>query len=95
MSVDATIATWRLSRDQVTPAQKLILLSCANRADESSECPLSLSVIEKDTALNQHTIQGSIKALLDMNIISSVGDKKDQDNLPDAIKLTYLDGREV
>ena len=66
MSIDATRWAWE---QQVTPAQKLVLLSLADRANESHECYPSTKRLCHDTGLYRETIFEAIKAMEDLGLI--------------------------
>lgn len=94
MSVDATVATWKLKKKQVTPTQKLILLSYADRADEYAECWPSNRRLEEDTGLDRHTICENKQKLLAASLISYTGEKKGRTKSVDVIRLNYVIHRE-
>lgn len=94
MSVDATIATWKLSKKQVTPIQKLILLSYADRVGESFECWPSNSRLELDTGLDRHTICENKQKLIEKGLIVYTGEKRGRTKSIDVIRLTYVKARE-
>lgn len=94
MSVDATIATWKLSKKQVTPIQKLILLSYADRVGETFECWPSNSRLELDTGLDRHTICENKQKLIEKGLIVYTGEKRGRTKSIDVIRLTYVKGRE-
>jgi len=94
MSVDATLATWKLSKKQVTPIQKLILLSYADRVGESFECWPSNSRLELDTGLDRHTICENKQKLIEKGLIVYTGEKRGRTKSIDVIRLTYVKARE-
>lgn len=94
MSIDATLATWKLSKKQVTPIQKLILLSYADRVGESFECWPSNSRLELDTGLDRHTICENKQKLIEKGLIVYTGEKRGRTKSIDVIRLTYVKGRE-
>jgi hypothetical protein len=67
MSLDATRWAWKQS---VSPSQKLVLLSLADRAGESHECHPSIARLEADTGLYRETIMEAISDLEKLQIIS-------------------------
>jgi hypothetical protein len=74
MSRKATDWAWD---QQIKPATlKLILLSMADRADEYHTCYPSIQRLEKDTGLNNKTIQTGLKKLESLNIIVDTGERK-------------------
>jgi hypothetical protein len=94
MSVCAILATWKLTKKQVTPTQKLILLSYADRAGESFECWPSNSRLEKDTGYDRHTICINKQQLIEKGLISYTGEKKGRTKSIDIIRLNYVTPRE-
>jgi len=70
MSIDATRWAWEIQG--ISIAQKLVLLSMADRAGENNECWPSIERIKKDTCIcNRHTIIDAIKELEKMGYIKS------------------------
>jgi hypothetical protein len=67
MSLDATRWAWTQT---VKPTMKLILLSLADRANETHGCYPSVSRLAQDTCLNRKTILSGIKKLAEIRIIS-------------------------
>lgn len=67
MSLDAT--RWAWSIKDITPSQKITLLSLADRAGESHKCWPSIARIEVDTCLNKRTIMKVISELEDMGLL--------------------------
>lgn len=93
MSIDATIATWKLGKE-VTAIQKLILLSLADRAGESGECWPSIKRIEVDTNLNRKTIVENRQELLAMGLIKYTGFFYGKQKQIPGMRLTYVHPRE-
>ena len=60
MSLDATRWAWQ---QRVTPTQKLVLLSLADRANEQHECYPSNARLQFDTGMDRKTIYSAICAL--------------------------------
>jgi hypothetical protein len=67
MSLDATRWAWK-QRD-ITPSQKLILLSMADRAGEQHTCYPSIPRLVEDTGLNRKTVMKNIKIMAEMNLL--------------------------
>ena len=67
MSLDATRWAWQ---QKVTATQKLVLLSLADRANESHQCYPSTARLVNDTGLYRETIFEAIKSLEDIGIIN-------------------------
>lgn len=93
MSVDATIATWKLGKE-VTATQKLLLLSLADRAGEEGKCWPSIKRIMSDTNLDRHTIIDNRKILIEKKLIEMIGEMKGRTKLIPVMRLTYIKGRE-
>ncbi len=94
MSVDATLATWSLSKKLVTPTQKLLLLAYADRAGERFECWPSNKRLEIDTGLDRHTICENKQQLIEKKLIQFTGEKKGKTKSIDVIQLLYVIPRE-
>lgn len=69
MSVDATRWAWK---KKIRSAQKLVLLSLADRADEYFNCYPSISRLVNDTGLERKTVLKSIHEMEIMGILSVV-----------------------
>lgn len=67
MSLDATRWAWQQS---ITPSQKLVLLSFADRADEGHCCFPSVTRLEQDTGLDRKTIMSAIFCLESVGLIA-------------------------
>lgn len=93
MSVDATVATWKLGKE-VTATQKLLLLALADRAGEHGECWPSIKRIMADTNLDRHTIIDNRKILIEKNLLEMTGEMKGRTKLIPVMRLTYINGRE-
>jgi DNA-binding transcriptional regulator YhcF (GntR family) len=66
MSIDATRWAWQ---QKVSPTQKLVLLSLADRANETHECYPSTTRLNIDTGLHRETIFDAIKALEELKLL--------------------------
>jgi hypothetical protein len=73
MSLDATIWAWK-QRD-ITPTEKLILLSYADRANELHEAYPAWSRLILDTGLNRKTIHTSLVSLQKKGKLIKTGEK--------------------
>lgn len=69
MSLDATRWAWM---QEIPATRKLVLLSLADRADESSVAYPSISRLSKDTCLDRKTIMTAVAELEEMGLISVV-----------------------
>lgn len=67
MSLDAT--QWAWQQRAITPTQKLVLLSMADRAGEDHRCWPSNARLCQDTGLDRKTVYGCIEKLEALNII--------------------------
>ena len=94
MSVDATIATWKLSKEQITATQKLLLLALADRAGEKNECWPSLDRLVADTCLNKNTIKENRKILIQKGLIKYTGEYKGKQKQIPVMRLMYVQNRE-
>jgi len=74
MSTDATIFVWKLSKKQVTPTEKLILLSYADRADEHGRAYPSIKRLIEDTLLDRKTIIKALSAISSKGIMVKTGE---------------------
>jgi hypothetical protein len=91
MSVEATLATWRLSKKQVTAPEKLFLLSCANRAGESHECWPSLRRLCADTGLDRKTVIKVRQSVVDKMLLEYTGSFQGRSGQVPVMRLTYID----
>lgn len=76
MSTDATRWVWKLTKDQVTPTEKLILLAIADRCGEEGECWPSISRLVRDTGFSRDAIIQNRKTLIDKEILTYTGEYK-------------------
>lgn len=67
MSIEATRWAWTIKC--ASPAQKLILLSLADRADENNSCYPSMVRLSEDTGLDRKTVIKAISGLKESGII--------------------------
>ena len=74
MSTDATIFVWKLTKKQVTPTEKLILLSYADRADENGRAYPSIKRLIEDTLLDRKTIIKSLASIAEKGIMVKTGE---------------------
>jgi len=94
MSVDATRATWMLTKEQVTPTEKLFLLSCADRSGETSECWPSIKRICADTGLDRKTVLKVRQSVIDKILVEYTGEMKGRTKSVPVMRLTYVNHRE-
>lgn len=88
MSIDATIWAWR---QKLSPTQKLILLSMADRAGEDYTCWPSNTRLCIDTGLNRKTVYAVIAQLVGMGLIV----RSKNDGITNVYKLVGVSGREL
>lgn len=74
MSTEATIYVWKLKKNQVTPTEKLILLSYADRADEHGKAYPSIKRLMEDTLLDRKTIIKALHSISDKGIMVKTGE---------------------
>jgi len=91
MSVEATLATWRLTKKQVTSTEKLFLLSCANRAGESHECWPSIKRLCADTGMDRKTIISVRQSAIDKGLLAYTGSFRGRSGQIPVMQLTYVD----
>lgn len=80
MSIDATRFVWKLGKNIVTPSEKLVLLSLADRADEFGYAYPSQKRLSADTTLNIKTIKVAIHNLTEKGILRHTGKCKGSTN---------------
>lgn len=73
MSRAATDWAWGL---ELNTAPKLLMLSLADRADESHSCYPSIQRLVKDTGMDRKTIGKWINQMIDDGLISDTGERK-------------------
>ena len=91
MSIEATLATWKLTKKQVTPTEKLFLLSCANRAGESHECWPSLKRLCADTGMDRKTLIKVRQSVIDKGFLVYTGSFTGRSKQIPIMQLTYVD----
>lgn len=91
MSVEATLATWRLPKSKVTSSEKLLLLACANRAGESHECWPSIKRLCADTGMDRKTIITVRQSVIDKKLLNYTGSFKGRSGQIPVMQLTYVD----
>ena len=92
MSIDAT--RWAWTAPVKTSAQKLVLLSLADRAGEHHTAWPSIDRLAKDTALNEKTVQKVILELMRLGLIIDTGDRTGPTKRVRVLKLNGVKGRE-
>ena len=90
MSIEATIATWKLTKEQVTATEKLFLLSCANRAGEDYECWPSLKRLTADTVFDRKTVIKIRQSVIEKKLLEYTGYYKGHSKQIPIMRLTYV-----
>lgn len=91
MSVEATVATWRLTKSQVTSTEKFFLMSCANRAGEAHECWPSIKRLCADTGYDRKTVIKVRQSVIDKKLLEYSGEFKGRSGQIPVMRLTYVD----
>lgn len=91
MSLDATLWAWK---QKLKPAQKLLLLSLADRAGENMECYPSIKRLELDTGLNRKTIISHLKQMCEDGLIVDTGKRVGSTQQVKVYKMTLVEKRE-
>lgn len=92
MSVDAL--NWAWTAPVESSAQRLVLLSLADRAGEHHTCYPSNSRLAKDTVLNIKTVQKVVNQLIDLGLVADTGKKMGTTNKVRVLKLVGVQSRE-
>ncbi len=94
MSIDATRFVWKLSKDIISPIEKLILLAIADRCGERGECWPSISRLAKDTLLHRDTIIQHRKRFIEIGILRLTGEMRGRGNQIPVMQLMIDNWRE-
>ena len=94
MSVDATKFVWSLSKNIVSPLEKLILLAIADRCGERGECWPSISRLATDTGLDKRSIVRHRNKLINQKILRYTGEFKGRSNQIPVMQLMVDEWRE-
>jgi len=92
MSIDATRWSWTASVK--TSAQRLVLLSLADRAGEEHTAWPSIDRLAADTMLDKKTVQKVILELIKLGLISDTGERAGPTKRVRILKLNGVKGRE-
>ena len=93
MSIDATRSTWLLTKGQVTSTEKLLLLSCADRAGENGICWPSVKRLSADTGLDRKTVLSVRQSIIDKGLIRFTGELRGKTKSIPVMQLTYVEHR--
>lgn len=92
MSIDATNWAWNVSVK--SSAQRLILLSLADRAGEDHRCYPSNKRLAEDTVLNLKTVQKVVNELIELGLIFDTGERKGHTKQVRVLQLIGVNSRE-
>ncbi|PTV56014.1 helix-turn-helix domain-containing protein [Acinetobacter seifertii] len=92
MSIDATRWSWTASVK--TSAQRLVLLSLADRAGEEHTAWPSIDRLAADTMLDKKTVQKVILELIKLGLVSDTGERAGPTKRVRILKLNGVKGRE-
>ncbi len=92
MSIDATNWAWNVSVK--SSAQRLILLSLADRAGEDHRCYPSNKRLAEDTVLNIKTVQKVVNELIELGLIFDTGERKGHTKQVRVLQLIGVNSRE-
>ncbi|HER1245381.1 TPA: helix-turn-helix domain-containing protein [Salmonella enterica subsp. salamae serovar 48:z:e,n,x,z15] len=90
MSRAATDWAWSL---ELKASQKLLMLSLADRADESHCCYPSIQRLVKDTGMDKKTISKWVGQMIDDGLITDTGERKGKTKQVRVLRLN-IDGKE-
>lgn len=91
MSMEATLATWELTKVEVNSREKFLLLSLARRAGEEHTCWPSIKRMVEDTGFDRKTIVDARQSLIDKKLIIYTGRMVGRSNQIPEMKLVYVD----
>jgi hypothetical protein len=94
MSVDATKFVWSLSKNIVSPLEKLILLAIADRCGERGECWPIISRLATDTGLDKRSIVRHRNKLINQKILRYTGEFKGRSNQIPVMQIMVDEWRE-
>lgn len=92
MSIDAT--NWAWSAPVKSSAQRLVLLSLADRAGEEHKCYPSNKRIASDTVLNPKTVQKVVNELIELGFVFDTGERKGHTKQIRVLQLIGVNSRE-
>lgn len=94
MSVDATIATWKLGKHLITSTEKILLLSLADRAGEEAICWPSIKRLCSDTCLDRKSVIRLRQSCIDKGLIEYTGNFHGKQKQIPEMRLLYVSHRE-
>ena len=90
MSMEASLATWELTKKDVNSIEKLLLLSFARRAGEEHTCWPSVDRISEDTGLDRKYIISNRQNLINKGFITYTGEMKGRSKQIPVMFLNYV-----
>lgn len=91
MSLDATIHAWKLKG--ISPTQKLVLLSLADRAGEDHTCWPSMKRISDDCCLSKSSVKRAINQLCEIGILRRENRVQGKANLSSVYQIIGVQDR--
>lgn len=90
MSMEATLATWELTKKIVNSREKFFLLSLARRAGEDHTCWPSIKRMVEDTGFDRKTIVDLRQALIDKKLVKYTGRMVGRSHQIPEMQLLYV-----
>ena len=91
MSLEATLATWELTKHEVNSREKFLLLSLARRAGEEHTCWPSIKRIVEDTGFDRKTVVDVRQSLIDKKLLKYTGRMVGRSGQIPEMRLLYVD----
>jgi hypothetical protein len=91
MSLEATLATWELTKNEISSSEKFLLLSLARRAGEEHTCWPSIRRIVEDTGFNRKTVIDLRQSLIDKKLLTYTGRMVGRSGQIPEMKLLYVE----
>jgi len=91
MSMEATLATWELTKASVNSREKFFLLSLARRAGEEHTCWPSIKRMVEDTGFDRKTVVDVRQSVIDKKLINYTGRMVGRSGQIPEMKLLYVD----
>ncbi len=92
MSLEATIWAWK--QQGLRPAEKLVLLSFAERAGEDHTAFPSARRMKLDTGLDRKTILAAVNKLVELGLLADTGERKGKTQGVRVFRLPQVVGRD-
>ncbi len=91
MSLEATLATWELTKNEVNSREKFLLLSLARRTGEDHTCWPSLKRIVEDTGFDRKTVVDVRQSLIEKKLLKYTGRMVGRSSQIPEMELMYVD----